>query len=198
MPRHASRNELGYGGLRVSFGLIESKRLALQLRQMARTGTRHAGTVVADSLPMSLPTAEPLPARAYLRSVRRPLRIVVAEDDDEMRRVLVQSLRHDGYQVEEAEDGDDLLARLMLPESDAGEPFDLIVSDVRMPGIGGIDLLETFRSTEDATPVILMTAFADDVTRLRAEQLGAMLFDKPFDIDELRIAAAALLIADAS
>ncbi len=152
-----------------------------------------AGTTIAASSRMSHPPGEANHARPVLRVVRRPMRIVVAEDDLEMRSMLVQSLRHDGYDVVEAEDGEDLLSYLLLDQGAGTQTLDLIVSDVRMPGVTGIDMLETLRATDDTTPVILMTAFPDDITRARAEKLGAMLFDKPFDVDELRLAVAALL-----
>lgn len=110
-----------------------------------------------------------------------------------MRRVVTQTLRHDGYDVLEAEDGEDLLALLLSSEEGRHISIDLIVSDVRMPGVSGVDILETLRAADDSTPMILMTAFPDDLMRRRADKLEAMLFDKPFDLDELRLAVAALL-----
>jgi DNA-binding response OmpR family regulator len=70
---------------------------------------------------------------------------------------------------------------------------DLLISDVRMPTCTGMQILEQLRAAHWQTPVILMTAFGDAATRQHAKALGAVLFDKPFDIDDLRTAVACLL-----
>lgn len=142
---------------------------------------------------MSQPPEASNTGRPHLRIVRAPSRILIAEDDDEMRSVVAQTLRHDGYQVVEAQDGEELLSFLLSNDVASHDAIDLIVSDVRMPGISGVDMLETLRAADDTTPVILMTAFPDDLMRHRADNLRAMLFDKPFDLDDLRVAVAALL-----
>jgi DNA-binding response OmpR family regulator len=125
----------------------------------------------------------------------RPFRILVAEDDAEMRRVVADTLRDDGHEVVELADGGRLLvdiAARMKGETD-GDSFDLIVSDIRMPICTGLQILEVLRQTHWHTPVILMTAFGDAATRKRAESLMAILFDKPFDMDDLRAAVVSLL-----
>jgi two-component system response regulator PilR (NtrC family) len=110
-----------------------------------------------------------------------------------MRRLVADALRKDGYTVYEAEDGGRLLVRVTAhyahPESDV----DLIVSDIRMPICSGLDILQGLRDAHWKLPVILMTAFGDDATRARAEGLGAILFDKPFALDDLRTAVKILL-----
>jgi DNA-binding response OmpR family regulator len=62
-----------------------------------------------------------------------------------------------------------------------------------MPIASGLSVLESLRKANWRTPVILMTAFGDDATRARAEALGAVLFDKPFDVDDLRTIALNLV-----
>jgi CheY-like chemotaxis protein len=125
----------------------------------------------------------------------RPFRILVAEDDFEMRRVVADALRDDGHEVVELADGGrflvDIAARLKAG-TDA-DSADLIVSDIRMPVCTGLQILEVLRQARWRTPVILMTAFGDDATRRQAESLTAILFDKPFDLDDLRTAVANLL-----
>lgn len=110
-------------------------------------------------------------------------RVLVAEDDDELRRLLVMSLTADGYEVAEASDGHELirqLARLWL--------VDAIVSDVRMPGKSGLDVLAGFRRADWTTPFVLITAFGSDELHEEALRLGASaVVDKPFDLDVLRI-----------
>jgi DNA-binding response OmpR family regulator len=112
-------------------------------------------------------------------------RIVVAEDDPAMLRLLAEALELDGHSVEVATDGAKLLVELVRarPQSEA---IDLVVSDIRMPTCNGFQVLEAVRAAHHTFPVILMTAFGDDETRARAEQLGARLFDKPFDLADLR------------
>ena len=125
----------------------------------------------------------------------RAYRVLVAEDDTEMRRIVSEALRAEGYQVIEAEHGGrmlaDVAARLGAPEGD--ESLDLIVSDIRMPVCTGLQLLTTLREAHWPTPFILMTAFGDDAIRGRADALGAVLFAKPFDVDDLLATAARLL-----
>jgi DNA-binding response OmpR family regulator len=109
-------------------------------------------------------------------------RIIVADDDHEMRELLATSLRKDGYDVTLAKDGGELLARLACQE------FDVVISDIRMPVCNGMNVLEGLRDARWTTPVILMTAFGDAETRARVESNDAVLFDKPFDVDDLRTA----------
>jgi CheY-like chemotaxis protein len=130
----------------------------------------------------------------------RPFRILLAEDDVEMRRVVADALRDDGYEVVEVADGGRLLvaiaARMKMEADD--DSVDLIVSDIRMPVCTGLQILEVLRQAHRHTPVILMTAFGDNATRKRAEDLLAVFFDKPFDMDDLRAAITNLLPPDRS
>lgn len=134
-------------------------------------------------------------ARSLVQPQSRPFRILVAEDDAEMRRIVADTLREDGYDVVELADGGRLLVDIAarMKEGAAVDAVDLIVSDVRMPICTGLQILEVLRQAHWHTPVILMTAFGDRATRKHAEDLLAILFDKPFDMDDLRTAVANLL-----
>ena len=114
-----------------------------------------------------------------------------------MRCVVADSLRSDGYDVVELADGDGLLeiAALLDAGADSGS-VDLIVSDIRMPICSGLDVLTGLRDARCNIPVILMTAFGDEATRRQAARLSAVLFDKPFDLDDLRTAVKNLLPRD--
>ena len=122
-------------------------------------------------------------------SVRgRPARIMLAEDDAEMRSLLSAGLRQDGYEVCATQNGLEMVEeiRLHLFSGDP-VPVDLIISDERMPGMFGLEFLTVLREAEWPTPFILITGFGDDRTHERAHNLGASaVLDKPFDIDELR------------
>jgi CheY-like chemotaxis protein len=132
------------------------------------------------------------------RGATRPFRILVAEDDAEMRRLVTDALRDDGYEVIELADGGRLLVDIAarLKAEPRGDDIDLIVSDIRMPVCTGLQILEALRQAHWRTPVILMTAFGDEATRKQAESLRAVLFDKPFDLDDLRTAVANMLPTD--
>ena len=121
-------------------------------------------------------------------------RILVAEDEPEMRRVLSWTLQREGYHVVEAANGTDLLAcvepYLLGRSSRVNDvPFDLIISDVRMPGVNGLKALEgirALRACEPKTPFILITGFGDDWIRTEARRLGAFaVIEKPFTMEEL-------------
>jgi DNA-binding response OmpR family regulator len=122
------------------------------------------------------------------RSSTVPPRILVAEDDEEMRRVVIDSLRRDGYDVVDVTDGGELLVRItsLYRLRPAPEPIDLIVTDVRMPVCNGFDIIQALRDAGWATPVVIMTAFGDDEARVRAATLNAVLLDKPFEMSALR------------
>jgi len=126
-------------------------------------------------------------------------RVLVADDDAEMRRLVAESLRKDGYEVIEEVDGGRLLVRVaaMYTFGRTVNPFDIIVSDIRMPVCSGLDIVQGLREAHWTTPVILMTAFGDDETRARAERLGAMLLDKPFQMGALRLVVRHLLQEEA-
>ena len=125
---------------------------------------------------------------------RRP-RVLLAEDDEELRALLVWSLHRERYGVTECVDGPDLVSKLAWFLV-LGEPlgFDLVISDIRMPGASALEILEAMRDCEGLPPVILITAFGDAHTHAEAERLGvAAIFDKPFEIDDLLAKAQDLL-----
>jgi CheY-like chemotaxis protein len=118
----------------------------------------------------------------------RPPRVLVAEDDADVRQLVAVALRGLGYEIIEACSGAELLNELgdaLLDGDVAGRP-DIIISDIRMPGLSGLKLLAGLRQARWPTPIVLMTAYADLETREDARRLGAdAFFAKPFDIDDL-------------
>ena len=114
----------------------------------------------------------------------------MAEDDGAMRDLVTETLYPAGYVVTEAASGKEML-RILREASVAEYPadaFDLIVTDVRMPGNTGLDVVARIRAAGCHTPVIVVTAFPDDEVRDRAEQLNAVLLEKPFALQTLRSA----------
>jgi DNA-binding response OmpR family regulator len=117
----------------------------------------------------------------------RPVSILLAEDDTELRKLLCWSLERNGYHVVECSDGMSLMKKLgLLGPADRVQPHDLIISDVRMPGVTGMQVLENVREFTNFPPMILITAFPDAASRNQATKLGAVaMIAKPFDIEEL-------------
>jgi len=133
-----------------------------------------------------------------VKTSRTVPRILLAEDDFEMRRMLALRLRKESYEVIECSDGYQLLDHMGNPVFE-GQPddFDLIVSDIKMPGITGIEVLEGIYQSEWFTPMILITAFGDNETHAKAEELGAAaFFDKPFDMEKLLEKIREILVLD--
>jgi CheY-like chemotaxis protein len=117
---------------------------------------------------------------------KRP-RVVVAEDDADLRAMIVAALRGLGYDPVEAQTGAELLDQVSdaLLTGDASRGPDLVISDVRMPGLTGLGILTGLRQANWSRPFILMTAYADPGLREDAERLGAAFFAKPFEIEDL-------------
>jgi CheY-like chemotaxis protein len=118
-----------------------------------------------------------------------PVRVLVAEDDTDTREALVEALRLDGYEVIEAHNGWELLQYLATQDAQT-EPtsqVDLVISDIRMPGKNGLDVLAGLRCANGATPFILITGFSDLQIHAEARRLGAAaVLAKPFALEQLR------------
>jgi CheY-like chemotaxis protein len=107
-------------------------------------------------------------------------RVVIAEDDDEMRNVLCELVSGLGVEVASASSGGDLV---MLLTDDL--PVDLLITDVRMPWMTGLQVALSARNSGIGVPIIIVTAFPDDTLRDQVEHLGsAILLAKPFRPEE--------------
>ena len=107
-------------------------------------------------------------------------KILLAEDQPDMRELLAHRLRSLGYEVIEAADGSEMMEE--LAEADP----DLIISDLHMPKLSGLEVLARLRESNQTTPFILMSAFADKATHIEATRLGAtFVYNKPLDVQHL-------------
>lgn len=107
--------------------------------------------------------------------------ILVVDDERSMRDFLKILLNKDGHQVTTAENGQ---AALLVLQN---QSFDVVVSDIRMPGITGIQLLEAIKEKSPELPVILITAFASPDDAVLAMKNGAFDYiSKPFNVDEIK------------
>ncbi|MFW5965959.1 MAG: response regulator [Persicimonas sp.] len=113
-----------------------------------------------------------------------PPEVLVAEDDDEMRRLIALTLSESGYQVTEVEDG--VAALDMLESRRDHPPYDVVVFDMWMPGLTGLELMEALRSRDWATPVVFISGFVTGRVYDEAKRLGAeRIMPKPFECEKL-------------
>ncbi len=114
-------------------------------------------------------------------------RILVVDDEAGIRDLVGSYLRNEGFEVDEAVDGEDALAQF------GRRPHDLVVLDLRLPGIGGLDVLREIRRTSQVY-VIVLTARADETDKLIGLELGADDYiTKPFSPRELVARVRAVL-----
>ena len=107
-------------------------------------------------------------------------RILVVDDHDSLRKGLVRALGNAGHDIEEAPNGTVAIERLQDSQ------FDIVLTDLRMGGADGMDVLRTTRKLQPNAKVILMTAFGSIHTAVEAMKIGAFDFvQKPFEIEEM-------------
>jgi len=129
-----------------------------------------------------------------------PTRVLLVENDAELRELFGLGLTRAGYDVVYAADGKEVLDRLASSFAAEGHfgRFDVVVSDIRMPGFSGFHLLVALRQWSPGLPVILMTGFADEGTRRDAHRLGAVtVLSKPFQLHALASAVEQAKISSA-
>ncbi|EKD34342.1 MAG: response regulator, partial [uncultured bacterium] len=115
-------------------------------------------------------------------------KILLAEDDEIMRISIYDRLRKYGWQVDEAEDG---VKAMALYEKNQ---YNLIISDIRMPGLDGLTLLDNVRRTNPDTDIVIMTAYGSIDDAINCLRRGATEYIlKPFDLDDLTIRVTRLL-----
>ncbi|OPZ10750.1 MAG: Transcriptional regulatory protein ZraR [candidate division BRC1 bacterium ADurb.BinA364] len=111
-----------------------------------------------------------------------PYRILVADDEENMRMVLREILEREGYQVAEAPDGQAAV------EAADGHSFSLAILDIKMPRLDGIQALGRLRAIDPSLPVVMITAHGGRAIAMDAVRLGAYdFFEKPFDMQEMRV-----------
>jgi two-component system nitrogen regulation response regulator GlnG len=112
--------------------------------------------------------------------MKKKSEIWIAEDDRSLRWVMEKAISREGLEVRSFETGDDLLSALK------GSQPEIIISDIRMPGIDGLELLKEIYAKNGDIPVIITTAHSDLDSAVAAYQGGAFEYlPKPFDLDEL-------------
>ena len=118
-------------------------------------------------------------------------KILIAEDDDVVREFVVRALGGDGHDLTETADGAAVLDAL----KQCNGKFDLLLSDVKMPGMDGIALALATGRDHPEIPIMLMTGFADQ--RERAHRLDAFVHEviaKPFSVEQIKGAVREALV----
>lgn len=117
-------------------------------------------------------------------------RLLVVDDDALLAQGLRRNLEMEGFEVETVHDGESALARI----AEASPPFDLVVLDIMLPGIDGLEVFRRLRATDTVLPVLFLTAKGSDADRLIGLRLGADDYlTKPFLVEELVLRARGIL-----
>ena len=181
-------------GADVSSGLGLSSVLGIVEQAGGKIGLDTAvgrGTRIVILLPRV--KAEARPPQRNSQPLRRPIRdgaarLLVVDDEDLLRTVIVKQLRYLGYAVSQADCGE---AALELVEAEA--PFDLVLTDVVMPGINGVALARRLRDADPELRVIFMSGYTDHAAVRTDEWAQETLLEKPFRPADLRRAVRAVL-----
>lgn len=107
------------------------------------------------------------------------LKLLVVEDDALVRDVIVRAAGDCGIDVDAVEHGDAAIALL------ADKDYDVVVTDLKMPGISGLELMDRLRETHPRTALIVITGFALDEVEERVSRSGGLLLHKPFNLAAL-------------
>src|SRR4030066_2034125 len=108
-------------------------------------------------------------------------RILIIEDDDEMRSLLKDFVLAEGYEADSVEKGTYAFKKLMT------ESFALIITDIRMPGFSGLEILPELKKFQPDTPIVVITAFGGEGVHLKALERGADAYlEKPIHFHKLK------------
>ncbi len=111
-------------------------------------------------------------------------RVLIVEDEDVVRSVIVEAMKLEGLEVKEASTGEEAMTMFMM------EPPDLVILDVLMPGMNGFDVCQSIRNLPEPlnkTPIIMLTAIDTHLGKRVGRKLGADIYlTKPFSPRELR------------
>lgn len=135
------------------------------------------------------------PQNATRAEIGQTSRILVVEDEDLIREMLALALEEEGYEVVTASDGQTALTFLQDPEPKSGEfPFDLLILDLMLPQINGLDICRLLRHQGNTLPILILSAKASETDRVLGLEVGADDYlTKPFSMRELIARTRALL-----
>ncbi len=178
-PFYSTKGEQGTGlGLAMAFGIIRRHEGDLEIESVPGCGTTFRLTLPSHHFHAGEETEVRL-------TMDRTLRVLVVDDEPSAREVVKQYLQVDGHRVVTASGGDEAMKRV------ASDEFDLVITDLGMPGMNGVQLAQTVRRLDPKKAVILLTGFSVD-TEDRPAAINCVL-KKPIVRDELRSAIRSTL-----
>jgi len=131
------------------------------------------------------------PPRAEIGQMSR---VLIVEDEDLIREMLVLALKAEGYALATAADGQTALALLQSAQPNLGFPFDLVVLDLMLPQINGLDICRLLRHQGNPVPILILSAKGSETDRVLGLEVGADDYlTKPFSMRELVARCRALL-----
>lgn len=136
-----------------------------------------------------------LPKRPPRTEIGQMSRILVVEDEELIRDMVVLAMEAEGYAIATAADGRTALASLQNAESNSGElPFDLLILDLMLPQINGLDVCRLLRHQGNSIPILILSAKGSETDRVLGLEVGADDYlTKPFSMRELIARCRALL-----
>ncbi len=181
-PFYSTKGSGGSGlGLSVAYGIIT--RHGGKISAQSRKGK---GSVFTVELPVVQPVETAEQTEAQEPEPVRAVRVLVIDDAVLIRRLLDGMLRGMGHQVETAGSGQDGIG-LFEKAIAAGREFDLVLTDLGMPGMSGWDVAEIVKSASPETPVALITGWGDqlDPEKMKQSKVDAVIA-KPFSLEQIR------------
>jgi DNA-binding response OmpR family regulator len=112
-------------------------------------------------------------------------RIILVEDEKNLLNSVTLTLRRAGYEVVPVVSGTDAFALIQIAQK-VNEPFDLLITDLHLPGLPGIELIEKVRKSGNTMAVAAITAFGNSKARMTLNENNCLFcLDKPFNVEEL-------------
>src|SRR6476661_10846371 len=174
--------------LRTVYRLIKAGKIpAVRVGRQWRFRKRDIDAWLDSQRPRSGPRPAPTPAPRTSTNAGRP-RILVVDDEASIRDLLSKTLALAEYEVDVAPDGRTALERLRL------YPYDLLIADLKMPGMDGLAVIREAKRYKADLPVIIITGFSTEASAIEAVNLGVSGYlTKPFRVPQVLNAAAKAL-----
>jgi excisionase family DNA binding protein len=174
--------------LRTVYRLIKAGKIpAVRVGRQWRFRKRDIDAWLESQRPRSSRPAPSAPARAAAAAVGRP-RVLVVDDEASIRDLLSKTLALAEYDVDLAPDGRTALERLRII------PYDLLITDLKMPGVDGLAVIREARRLKADIPVIIITGFSTEASAIEAVNLGVSGYlTKPFRVPRVLAAASKAL-----
>ena len=174
--------------LRTVYRLIKAGKIpAVRVGRQWRFRKRDIDAWLESQRPRTARSATPSGARAAATSAGRP-RVLVVDDEASIRDLLSKTLALAEYDVDLAPDGRTALERLRMI------PYDLLITDLKMPGVDGLAVIREARRLKADIPVIIITGFSTEASAIEAVNLGVSGYlTKPFRVPRVLAAAAKAL-----